>query len=526
MLMPVAAQIPSSSFEELLAPNLIRTETVLSKLPIHNLAKKGTIDIRIARKNAVGEVELLWSVSPSRAHGEPRQLAYKLDTLVINRRIDEAGRPVPRRLRLGNMKEICSELDVPISGRSYSEVKRALMQNAFAGVTAKIRYRGIDGGERTLEAAFTRYGVVFTGEKFPDGSRADAVYALFNEPYLEVLNNAPLRPLDYDYLKALTPGAQRFYEILSYRIFAAIRHELPYGKISYSDYCTFSAQQRYVEYDRVKKQMYKLHRPHLTSGYLKRAHLEPIEGGDADGRPDWMMFYIPGRKARHEYRAYHQRTARRFSDVKPLVEDILKEGPIEPGGFEKSITLAPLPDSIQDDSARQLELGLVTPEHLLALFHKLTKGIKNYQSFTGSREPSQAAELLDTFGPDKATYIVEYAVQAAKRTKFEMRTFGALKQYVQEAGEHYEARKHDREYYNTVRELRERREREAAEETRRGELLYTALTDEERIALRIEIVAKLEREYPHVPSWGGEAMTLAIKATMITTLVERERATR
>ena len=80
--------------------NIIRTETVLSTLPVHNLAKKGTIKIHIEQKNPQGEVKLLWEVSPSRDYGEPRQLAYKLDTTVINRRLDAAGRPLPGIIRL------------------------------------------------------------------------------------------------------------------------------------------------------------------------------------------------------------------------------------------------------------------------------------------------------------------------------------------------------------------------------------------------------------------------------------------
>src|SRR5689334_18403894 len=73
----------------------IRTETVLSRLPIHNLSKKGRVDIHIMKKNERGEVELNWKVIPNPTIGEPRQLAYKLDTIVINRRLDEAPRPIP-----------------------------------------------------------------------------------------------------------------------------------------------------------------------------------------------------------------------------------------------------------------------------------------------------------------------------------------------------------------------------------------------------------------------------------------------
>jgi hypothetical protein len=85
-----------------LAPlNIIRTETVLSKLPIHNLSKKGKIKIHISSKQGNSGHDLLWDVTPNPAYGEPRQLAYKLDTLVINRKIDEIGRPLPEIIHLG-----------------------------------------------------------------------------------------------------------------------------------------------------------------------------------------------------------------------------------------------------------------------------------------------------------------------------------------------------------------------------------------------------------------------------------------
>src|SRR5260370_14165835 len=118
--------------------DIIRTETVLSRLPVHNLAKKGSISIQILKKTAAGEIELLWKVSPSRDYGEPRQLAYKLDTIIINQRIDEAGRPLPKLLRLGSLNEICTELGVAQQGgKSKNEIKRAFFQNVGALINAK-----------------------------------------------------------------------------------------------------------------------------------------------------------------------------------------------------------------------------------------------------------------------------------------------------------------------------------------------------------------------------------------------------
>jgi len=289
-----------------LAPlTIIRTATVLARLPLHNLAKKGRVPIHITRKNVHGEIELYWQVSPNPAYGEPRQLAYKLDTIVIHHTIHTLGRPLPTVLRLGSIAQICRDLEVAISGNGHARIKQALLQNAFVAILAKLRYTATDGTERTLEAGFTRYSVVFTGERRPDGTHADAVYLLLNEPYWEVLNHAPTRPLDYDYLKALAPAAQRCYEIISYKLFAALKYGPPHAQLLYSEYCTFAAQQRSPDYTHVKKQMYKVHKPHVASGYLESVRYEATT--DAEGHPDWLMTYVPGPKARAEYAAFNTR---------------------------------------------------------------------------------------------------------------------------------------------------------------------------------------------------------------------------
>ena len=287
-----------------LAPlQIIRTETVLSKLPIHNLSKTGSFEIQIIRKNDRGEVELRWEVSYNSRYGPPRQLAYKIDTIVINRRIDEQGRPVPKIIRLGSLRDIAGELGL---GGDTNNARKALRQNAFTGIAARLTYRGTDGSERKVEADFTRYNVVFAGEKLPDGRSADCVYLILNEPYLEVLNSAPMRPLNYEYLKILPPAAQRFYEIVSYKIFAALKHQHPLAKLHYSDLCTCSAIQRYFDYDHFKKQMYKIHKPHLDSGYLaKISYQQTVDGA---GNPDWAMLYDPGPRARAEFAVFQKRS--------------------------------------------------------------------------------------------------------------------------------------------------------------------------------------------------------------------------
>jgi hypothetical protein len=296
---------PQEEALDLTPLNVIRTDTVLSRYPIHRLSKRGNIQIEIRRQAQDGEVLLNWEVSHNSRHGQPGPLAYKLDTLVINRRIDEARRPLPQVICLGSLRDICEELGLHASGQNIAHLKKALRQNAFAAITAKVRYRGADGAERFAEINDTRYGVIFTGEKLPDGRRADAVYIALHEFYREVLDNTMSRPLDYDYLKALPPGPQRFYELISYQVYAALKHKRPRAKYLYSEYCTYAPQTRYFDYEHVKKQMYKVHAPHRKSGYLDGVEFEAVT--DGSGRPDWIMFYTPGRKAKAEHDAFSRR---------------------------------------------------------------------------------------------------------------------------------------------------------------------------------------------------------------------------
>lgn len=291
-------QIENSA--ELYQFNPIRVETVLSRFPVHRLAKRGKIEIEISEKDEVGEVKTSWEVTYNSKYGQPGALAYKVDTLIVNRRIDEHPRPIPEVIRLGSLKELGHELGLWDSGKNRSDIKRALNQNAGATINAKKSYKGADGIERTIEISDTRYGVIFTGKRFPDGGKADAVYLILHRAYREMINTAPLRPLDYDYLKDLAPGPQRLYELLSYQMFAALKNNRPRAKLLYSFFCARAPMTRYFDYDHVKKQMYKLHVPHKKSGYISEVEIREVR--DDQGQPDWEMLYTPGRRAKAEFR--------------------------------------------------------------------------------------------------------------------------------------------------------------------------------------------------------------------------------
>lgn len=317
--------------------SIIRVETALSRYPVHRLARQGSTSIEIREQSDDGETIIKWEVSPNSRYGQPGPLAYKIDTLIVNRRIEETSRPIPKIIKLGSLRDICHELGIG-TGESVNSIKNALRQNAFAGITAKFCYRGNDGSERSLEADFTRYSVVFTGEKLPNGRKANGVYIVLNEIFMQVLDGAQTRPLDYEYLKVLNPASQRLYEILSYQMYASVRNGRPHAKLVYSEFCTYAPLTRHEEWENVRSQMNKIHAPHKESGYIASVEFEEIF--ENDGRSDWIMIYTPGEKAREEYRTFSQQGGPRTLHAAPSAPSELVQPAL---AFEDDENVEPTP---------------------------------------------------------------------------------------------------------------------------------------------------------------------------------------
>jgi hypothetical protein len=515
--MSTAQRVPHQKVHAPLS--ILRTETVLSRFPIHTLTKRGRVAIRIRRANALGALELRWDVSYNEHYGPPRQLAYKLDTIVINQLLDALPRPLPRLLNVGGLRQICTCLDLYDSGRQHAELKSAFHQNASAYIVAYLRYRGRDGIERTVNTGFTRYSVIFTGESLPDGTQADAVYLVLSEPYRDILNHAPVRPLDYAYLKALTPMAQRFYEILSYKMFAALKHRHAHATLRYAEYCLLSTQQRYRDTIQVQKQMYKVHRPHMQSNYLTQVQYEATT--DDTGQPDWLLHYTPGPKARTEYAAFmHQPGAeaaaaltlptdtdqedlagtvtRASSGVRPPTALAVRTLPAVAPGATEGARPSPLPAAPRDTP------GAASPEPEVRLAHAQALVTAFYQRFYGlpqvtasPKELEHATALLAQHGAAKAHFLLAFAHQEAPETRYRPRVFGGILHYLPRALAAYDAlaaRASQAATQRAAADERTQREQHRTWEQQQLEQLRAALPPAELAALEEASRARLVAE--------------------------------
>ena len=326
----------------------IRTETALTRKPFHRISKRGNIKIENLIKNERGQVISNWEV-----RNPPGPLAYKIDTLVINRYIDDLRPNIPKLIKLGSLREVCEELGFVYSGRTAKQITESLYQNAAAFIRTKIIYKGNDGTERTFEFGDTRYGVILTGEKLPNGKKADAVYIALHDTFLSLLTHSKTRPLDYKYLRELAPAPQRLYELLSFAIFGTLMHGRPNAQMLYSEFCQSAPLTRHSEFYRVRSQMRKIHKPHLESGYIKMVEFQ--ETTDEQGIIDWLMKYTPGRKARHEFREFTKKKEKQL-EQKEAARPRLVTPKLQPKQTQEDATIIEklMSLGIGEDKAAQL----------------------------------------------------------------------------------------------------------------------------------------------------------------------------
>jgi hypothetical protein len=237
--------------------------------------------------------KVVWRVMFRAKEGVPRDLAYRIERLVIDAAIDadiRNGEP-PKGIRLGTIPEICERVGVNrTSGKNMQNIRDALYQ--LHGTVIDV--------SSTISKRWSKYqSIYFTGDE-KDGVRTDAVYILLSDEYLNVLAQSSRRPLDYDYLRDLPGAAARLYELIAPRMYAALKsgQKNATARMLYSEICIGIGIMRQLDRRRMYKQMYKLHQPHILSRYFTKVDYQTKDEGN-----DWMIVYTPGEKARREFRA-------------------------------------------------------------------------------------------------------------------------------------------------------------------------------------------------------------------------------
>jgi hypothetical protein len=210
----------------------------------------------------------------------------------------------------------------------------------------------------------------------------------------------------------------RWYELASFKIFASFKYRRAHAKFLYSEYCLSAPQKRHYDYDAVKKQLYKIHRPHIQSGYISKVQYKTITG--QDGKPDWIIYYYPGKKALAEYERFTKRK------VSPQIPNQLELG------------TANVPATM--DEAKQI----------IAYFHHRIHGLKDVTPT--AKAYGQAQQLIADYGLKRAQFIVDYVDQHRLNIGVKPQHFGFILSYAPQAVAEYEKHRISQEKQRARRE--------------------------------------------------------------------------
>jgi hypothetical protein len=330
------------------------------------------------------------------------------------------------------------------------------------------------------------------------------VYLVLNDLYREVLNHAPVRPLDYIYLTALPPAAQRFYELVSYQVFAAVKHGHVQATLRYAEYCLFAPQPRYTTYDQVKKQLYKAHKPHLVSGYLAQIRTEATT--DSDGCPDWWLHYVPGPKARGEYAAFTRPA--RPSAVPNTARQGVEPIPDMPPGEASPMAQAGNPAVGAEPAPLATSPATALVQHFYQRFHGVVAGVLPNKALC------QAEALIAQHGEAAARFVVDFAWQQAQTTRYPLEHFGGILPYAPRALAAYEARhQHLAQQRAAARDDQQRAQYETFWQ-QEVERIRTALSPENLTVLEATVRSRLTAA-GEIPAYAIERMVLVESDTAL-----------
>jgi hypothetical protein len=245
-------------------------------------------------------------------------------------------------------------------------------------------------------------------------------------------------------------------------MYAALKYDRLRAKLTYSDFCAHAPQTRHVEWERVRSQMNKLHRPHRESGYIAKIDFQ--QATDAQGLPDWIMLYQPGPKARAEFKTFTKRGG-------PTVLEIALEEP------------TPL---LLETAETELERELIRRGVTAAVAQELVREHAE-EKITAQME---RLDWLAEKKPQKIDDPAAYLVGAIRND------YAPPKGFVSKAErERRQQAKDAKERAAVAEQLRQRQERESdLEDARKADAYWSSLSPKEQAELQAKANAQADPE--------------------------------
>ncbi|MFA5858197.1 MAG: hypothetical protein WC955_03945 [Elusimicrobiota bacterium] len=388
----------------------IKTEVNFMQYPLGNVygrSKNLTVTYkRSIRDNGI-EKKIIWKAMGTGEYGLPGPGAIETD-LAITKLINDRGWPVVRYLQT-SLYEIAKTKNINPNGDNIRLIKRDLLELATTSYESQFTYKQVwekDKRKKYLsggDAVFHKYdaiilrkeplpGSIPKSELTPEERKtgiSDHVYIVLGEIYLNSLNSYYLKKIDYNYLMNLPDVVlKRIYLILNLA-FATVMNENGYVCFPYTDFC----QRIPIETRRYISDAKRKIQKHLDAlkhdGYIQCYDWNDNNSSNPD---DWELILYPGTRANYE--------------------------------LDQSKNQEQFDFGISGTNTRGVD-------EVLTYFFALYELKRDTPT---DKERDQALELLKRTGDiDKVKRIIYYSKLEAARTGFNIKFFGAVLSYENDA---------------------------------------------------------------------------------------------
>lgn len=447
------------------APRLVRSEVNFLVYPFFQVYSdkrwhRNQLKIEYHRTldRGEGREEVSWRVMAHPEYGFPGPFDWELHKAIeeiINERGFPVRNPVPFSLR-----GLCRRMGITCSGKTDKEIKAAFLRISSAMVESKRTFYS-KLKKRWIEANFHLYDqVVYHGEEMLEEDKvADTNYLYLGSWYLENLNALYVTLLDYRYRRSLSEAiARRLYEILGVKFYGLQNKGAPCLRYAYTTLCDLLPVKRHPYLSYAHRQLDLAHQELIATGFLKR-----VEWQEVGGEPkEWRLHYYPGERARRPA---------------PELLSRLEEGELPNLQEAGAAPISSLAGATSSQKGPAWEL-----------VGHFQKGCQEKQKGQPRpKELQQAEKLIRELGEERARHVVAYALRQAPQTGFQMKHFGAVLGYKEEALSEL-ARREQREKELQDERQKQEEERQRAETERqwqeRAAQVLAALPEEQQDAYR------------------------------------------
>lgn len=341
-------------------------------------------------KTPEGVVEKQITIEPSKEYGRPSILAYKILQATI-KKYSEYGVPFPEGVPFSQRELAKLSGRASFGGGNTEEFKKAIMQLRRTAVTCSLYNKET---KNWVQADFNIFAnALLSGKE----KSLKACFFCLDPFFVKSLNNRYAFCLNYERMERLDPIGVIFFKRLFFyfsNIYSrAKRDDLVYTK-DYADICKYwLGGLKILKYKSkiLNEQLGKHLKTVKETGLIKK--VEVVKNAMGDGFN--LMFY-PGKGF--------------FEDYHKFYSDFIQYG---------------LPFR-QKHEERHIQQPMILVRYF---YQKLFGEIEIEESILDASEVELASLLLKEYSFDDIKTWIEYSIQQAKKTGFEMKKFGGIKNY-------------------------------------------------------------------------------------------------